>query len=245
MKYITVCLLTLVFTVTSCKKSVEDKKLENNAESTTSTSDDAEWQLLFDGNSLDGWRGYNSTTLPDGWLVEDGLLKSLGKGGDMGGDIIYGVEKFSEFELQLEWKIAEGGNSGVFYHVIEDEKYGAPYYTGPEYQLLDQIGFPHKLEPWQSIGGDYGMYIPDYEGVVKKAGEWNSSKIIFTKDKVTYWLNEKETLSFIPWSEDWNKRKSEGKWKDFPDYGKAAEGYIGLQDHGSFIWFKNIKIKKL
>lgn len=203
------------------------------------------WVLLFDGKTADGWRGYNQETLPDGWVVEDGTLKSLGKGGDIGGDIVYGKESFENFELSMEWKIAEGGNSGVFYHVLEGEQYDAPYYNAPEYQMIDQIGFPEKLEDWQSIGADYGMYTPDYEGAVKPAGEWNSTLIVFTPEKVTYWLNGKKTVEFEPWSDDWKKRKAEGKWKDFPDYGKAKSGFIGLQDHGSFIWFKNIKIRKL
>lgn len=213
--------------------SLTDAEQENN------------WQLLFDGESTEGWRGYNDEELPSNWVVEDGTLKSLGEGGDLGGDIVYADEEFGNFELYLEWKLAEGGNSGIFYHVVEGEKYPVAYHTGPEYQLIDQLGFPQQLEDWQSIGGDYGMYTPNYEGVVKRTGEWNSSKIIFTEDKVSYWLNGKETLSFVPWSEDWEKRKSAGKWKDFPDYGKARSGLIGLQDHGSFIWFKNIKIKKL
>lgn len=220
----------------------EDMNKDNTL---TAAEKEENWQLLFDGTSTDGWRGFNQDELPENWVVEDGTFKSLGTGGDIGGDIVYGAEEFGEFELYLEWRIAEGGNSGIFYHVVEDEKYPAPYHTGPEYQLIDQIGFPQKLEDWQSIGGDYGMYTPDYEGAVKPAGEWNSSRIIFTEEEVSYWLNGQKTLSFVPWSEDWEKRKAEGKWKDFPDYGTAKSGLIGLQDHGSFIWFKNIKIRKL
>ncbi|ETN96578.1 3-keto-disaccharide hydrolase [Zhouia amylolytica] len=203
------------------------------------------WTYLFDGTSTDGWRGYNAETLPEGWVIEDGSLKSLGKGGDIGGDIVYGKEEFGEFELYLEWKIAKGGNSGIFYHVLEGEEFKAPYFSAPEYQVIDQIGFPQKLELWQSIGADYGMYNPDFEGAVKNAGEWNTSRIVFTNDKVSYYLNGKKTVEFVPWSEDWKIRKEKGKWEKFPNYGKAKTGLIGLQDHGSFIWYKNIKIKKL
>ena len=204
-------------------------------------------QYLFDGKTAEGWRAYNGDNgLPEGWVVEGETLKSLGQGGDIGGDIVYGNEEFGEFELSLEWKISEGGNSGIFYHVVEDDKYDAPYYVAPEYQIIDQKGFPSKLEPWQSIGGDYGMYDPEYSDEdLKEVGEWNTSRIRFTEEKVTYWLNGKKTLEFVPWSEDWEKRKSEGKWKDFPDYGTARKGLIGLQDHGSYTWFRNIKIKKL
>lgn len=206
---------------------------------------DAGWQLLFDGKKADGWRGYNQGELPSGWIIEDEMFVALGKGGDIGGDVVYGTEEFGEFELQLDWKIAEGGNSGIFYHIVDEDKHDAPYYTAPEYQVIDQIGFPEKLEMWQSIGADYGMYTPDFEGAVKPAGEWNTTRIVFTEDKAEYYLNGKKTVSFDPWSADWEKRKTEGKWKDFPDYGVAKQGYIGLQDHGAKTWYKNIKIRKL
>ncbi len=203
------------------------------------------WMLLFDGENTEGWRSYNGDSFPEGWTVEDGALKALGKGGDIGGDIVFAPIEFMEFELEFEWKIGEGGNSGVFYHVVEDPEYTAPYYTGPEYQVIDQLGFPEPLEAWQSIGGDYGMYDPDYEGVVKPAGEWNTSKIIFSESGSSYWLNGKKTVEFIPYSEDWNTRRNSGKWDDFPDYAKFKSGLIALQDHGSEAWFKNIKIRNL
>jgi hypothetical protein len=85
----------------------------------------------------------------------------------------------------------------------------------------------------------------DSQKQLNPAGEWNSTRIIFTPEKVEYWLNEKKLVSFVPWSDDWYKRKNSGKWKDHPDYGKFKSGYIGLQDHSSPIWFRNIKIKKL
>ena len=112
--------------------------------------------------------------------------------------------------------------------------------------MIDDIGFPEKLEDWQKLGADYAMYPADTtKKIVKEAGEWNSSRIVFTPEKVEYWLNGEKVVSFVPWSDDWKKRKSEGKWKEYPKYGLAKKGLIGLQDHGSFIWFKNIKIKKL
>ncbi len=244
----------ILFTVTvftGCKNANENNQGETLAEEKSQNEgeeqqDQGEWQYLFDGTNAEGWRGYNRDGgLPEGWVIEDETLKSLGEGGDIGGDIVYGDEEFEEFELYLEWKISEGGNSGVFYHVLEGEEYDAPYFNAPEYQIIDQKNFPN-LEPWQSIGADYGMYDPEYDDEdLKEVGEWNTSRIKFTEDKVTYWLNGKKTAEFDPWSEDWERRKAEGKWKDFPDYGKARKGLIGLQDHGSFTWFRNIKIREL
>lgn len=248
--------LVFVFAVlfSACKNSKEnpisesDVVAQDNSEE-ISDNNQEDWQYLFNGQDAEGWRAYNGEGgegLPSGWVIEGETLKSLGEGGDIGGDIVYGKEEFREFELSLEWKISEGGNSGIFYHVVEDEKYDAPYYVAPEYQIIDQKGFPSKLEPWQSIGGDYGMYDPQYtDKDLREVGEWNTSRIIFTEEKVSYWLNGTKTLEFVPWSEDWEKRKAEGKWKDFPDYGTARTGLIGLQDHGSYIWFRNIKIRKL
>lgn len=250
MKTLYICLVAI--SIMACKHSNEKAETEASASDEITNSPDKQsedWQYLFDGSSTEGWRGYNTSdtdSLPEGWIIEGETLKTLGKGGDIGGDIVYGKKKFGEFELSLEWKISKGGNSGIFYHVVEDEKYDAPYYVAPEYQIIDQKGFPTALEPWQSIAGDYGMYPPEYtEEDLKEVGDWNTSRIKFTKEKVTYWLNGKKTLEFEPWSEDWKERKANGKWKDFPDYGSAQSGLIGLQDHGSFTWFKNIKIKEL
>ncbi|MHA7131709.1 3-keto-disaccharide hydrolase [Algoriphagus namhaensis] len=203
------------------------------------------WMLLFDGQSMDGWRAFNGEELPDSWVIEDGAMKALGTGGDIGGDIVFGPMEFEEFELEWTWKIEEGGNSGVMYHVVEDPKYKAPYETGPEYQVIDQLGFPDPLEPWQSIAADYAMYEPDFEGAVKPAGEWNVSRIVFTTEGASYWLNGKKTVEFVPYSEDWTQKRNSGKWDAFPDYAKAKTGLVALQDHGAVTWFKNIKIKKL
>ena len=127
----------------------------------TDEEKEAGWMLLFDGEDPFGWRAFNGTEFPEGWTVEDGALKALGKGGDIGGDIVFGPVDFEEFELEFTWKIAPGGNSGVFYHVVEGPQYKAPYETGPEYQVIDQLGFPEPLEDWQSIAADYAMYPAD------------------------------------------------------------------------------------
>lgn len=242
--YKSLILFAAILSFTACKNKVQEETMDTMAEEMPA---EAEWQILFDGQSAEGWRGFNQTGgLPEGWQVTDGTLMSLGKGGDIGGDIVYAADTFGQFELSLEWKLSPEGNSGIFYHVIEGPEIEAPYFVAPEYQIIDQKNFPQKLEAWQSIGADYAMYDPMIDTTdLKPIGEWNTSVIRFTYDKVTYSLNGKTTAEFVPWSEDWEKRKSEGKWKDFPSYGTAKTGFIGLQDHGSPIWFKDIKIKKL
>lgn len=216
-------------------------------DNTLSTAEKAAgWLLLFDGKSTTGWRGYNQTGFPQGWVIEDGTLKSLGTAADAsGGDLVYGAENFEEFELVLDWKISLGGNSGIFYHVVEGPKYRAPYETAPEYQLIDDVGFPQKLEDWQKTGADYAMYPAPATKKLNPVGSWNQSRIVYTKKKATYYLNGQKTVSFVPGSADWLAKRNSGKWESFPDYAKASSGLIGLQDHGSFIWFKNIKIRRL
>lgn len=215
--------------------------------------EDANWIHLFDGTSTEGWRAYNGDSLPQQWIIKDGTLtfdtkKRLESEKKGGNDIIYAKEEFDDFELYLEWKLPVGGNSGVFYHLKEG--YGSPPEISPEYQLLDDLGWEKinnaTLEEWQKTASDYAMYVPDKRmKITKKAGEWNTTRIIFTPELVEHWLNGKKVLSFVPWSDDWNVRKSKGKWKDYPNYGTSKTGYIGLQDHDSPLWFRNIKIKKL
>lgn len=212
----------------------------------TSEEKKAGWILLFDGTNTTGWRSFNKSGFPAGWVVDNGTLKGLGTAhGDTGGDIVYGNEVFEDFELSIDWKISKGGNSGIFYHVVEGPQYSAPYANAPEYQLIDDVGYPGKLEDWQKVGSDYAMYTAPADKITKPAGEWNNTRIIFTKQKVEYYLNGKLTVSFVPWSEEWTKRRNSGKWESYPDYGKATKGLIALQDHGSPTWFKNIKIRKL
>jgi len=204
----------------------------------------AGWGLLFDGKTTAGWRGYKQDSIPPGWTVEGGELVCGGQGGDIGGDIIT-IEQYDNFELNLEWKIAEGGNSGIFYHVVEDMKYQAPYETGPEYQLIDDIGFPDPLEEWQKTGADYAMFTAGDEKILHPVGEWNLSKIVFDNGHVEHRLNGVKIIEFEAWSEEWDQRREAGKWKDYPDYGTAPTGHIGLQDHGHKIRFRNIKLKHL
>lgn len=228
----------------------------------------SEWTVLFDGSSLEGWRAYNGEKLPPGWVVQDNALTfqqdQIGVGDeqyDGSKDLIYGAEEFDNFELYVEWKIPAGGNSGIFYHV--QEGYNGPPEVAPEYQLIDDEDYaklhdltsynskfgaaePEKLQDWQSTAADYAMYTPDpSKKILHPAGSWNSTRIVFTPERVEHWLNGQMVLSFVPWSDDWNQRRNSGKWENAPDYGKFKTGFIGLQDHGSDLAFRNIKIKRL
>lgn len=200
---------------------------------------------LFDGKSFTGWHRFNGDKEISSWTIEDSSLVCLGTAKDAhGGDIVTDND-YENFELSWDWKVTKGANSGVMYHVIEGAKYQAPYETGPEYQVIDDIGFPGKLEEWQKAGADYAMYLPNEKKKLSPVGGWNSSKIVFNKGHVEHWLNGEKILEFQAWSDDWNKKKKEGKWKDYPDYATAKKGKIALQDHGNKVYYKNIMITVL
>ncbi len=203
------------------------------------------WIKLFDGKDLQGWHGYNKTGTVKNWDIENGALVCLGAAKDASGGDITTDKKYANFELVWEWKVDKGSNSGVMYHVIENPKYHSPYETGPEYQIIDDIGFPEKLQEWQQAGADYAMHPANSQKKLRPVGEWNTSRIIFNKGHVEHWLNGKKIVDFTAWSDDWNKKRTEGKWKTYPDYGKASTGEIALQDHGNKAYFKNIMIREL
>ncbi len=228
-----------------CNSGPEQKNTETDDAAKVTDTTTAAADTLFDGKSLAGWHGFNKTGPVTNWTIEEGALVCLGAAkGDSGGDIVSDKE-YGNFELSWDWKISPGGNSGVMYHVVEDAKYHAPYETGPEYQLIDDAGWPEKLEEWQKTGADYAMNLVNDKKKLNPTGEWNSSKIVFNNGHVEHWLNGEKIVEFTAWDEKWNKEKKEGKWKDFPDYGVAKSGRIALQDHGHKAYFKNIVIRPL
>lgn len=199
---------------------------------------------LFDGANADHWRAFKSDSLPANWVVQNGNLVTLGHGGDLGGDIIT-KETYEDFDLSLEWAISEGGNSGIFFHVLEYD-HPTVYATGPEYQLIDDIGFPHELEEWQKTGANYAMHNADTaKKKLNPIGEFNSSRIRVDDGHVTHWLNDEKVLEYELWTDEWKELVQNSKWKDYPSYGLVRRGHIALQDHGSVVKFRNIKIKDL
>ncbi len=212
--------------------------------SLTATEKDAGWNLLFDGESLDGWRGFNLDKAPDCWRVEDGILKIINAGGAESAEGIITDRKFSSFALSVDFKLTAAANSGILYHVGEDAKYTYAYETGTEYQLIDQDGWPDPLEDWQITSANYAMHPPKTKPF-KPLGEWNHALLIVDGNNVTHVLNGEVTVEFEKYSDEWVELRNSGKWSDYPDYGKFDEGHICLQNHGTIVHFKNIKIKEL
>jgi hypothetical protein len=208
-----------------------------------STKTDPGYMSLFDGKTLNGWRTYQNKPA-DSWAVKDGVLYCEGSTTDKSdrrADLIT-VDTFENFDLQLDWKIAPQGNSGIMYMVTEE--YPTAYLSGPEYQIIDDVNFPEKLEDWQKTAANYAMHTAP-TAHPKPAGQWNHARIVVNNGHVEHWLNGEKVVEYDLWTDDWKKRKEAGKWKDAPGYGMSRTGHIALQDHGSEAWFKNIEVRRL
>jgi hypothetical protein len=234
-------------TATAVKQEDSIQAAEIVSDTAANTLTDAEktagWKLLFDGTNLDGWHIYKGKT-SSGWVVENGILHCLGSEKDKSDKRadLTSNDTFDNFELDLDWKLAPKGNSGIIY--LASEEYDAAYLSGPEYQLIDDVNFPEKLEGWQKTGANYAMAAP-LVAASNPIGEWNHAKIIVNKGHVEHWLNGQKTAEYDMGSAEWKKAKETGKWKDAKGYGGTKKGHIDLQDHGSEAWFKNVKIKQL
>lgn len=201
------------------------------------------WVLLFDGVSPTGWHGYNQTEFPACWMIEDGTLTTLSTGGGEDLDILTD-SIYKSFALSLEFKLDSCTNSGIIFQVNEDSIYKYPYETGPEFQVIDQDNWPDPLEAWQLSGANYAMY-PPLKLALKPLGEWNHALLIVDGTKVTQMLNGIVMVDYEKYSDSWKKRRDSGKWLDYPNYGKYDEGHIDLQNHGTKVWYRSIKLKKL
>ena len=239
----------------SVEEQEEESQTEEMVEPNTLTQEEIDegWQLLFEGQSTEHWRGYCRDSFPEeGWRIDNGTLQVVGSGAGEaggGGDIIT-KEKFSDFELKLEWKVERGGNSGVFYLAREKcgEDGGPIWKYAPEMQLLDNENHPDAQlgkDGNRQAGSLYDM-IPAKPQNAKPYGEWNSARILVYQGTVVHSQNGENVLEYHLWTDDWKKMVEESKFKDFPEFVDVAkEGHIGLQDHGNNVWFRNIKIKEL
>jgi hypothetical protein len=199
----------------------------------------SEWQVLFDGSSFDAWRGYRQEEMAPGWQIVDGAMVQAEA--QSGGDIVT-KEQFSNFELEFEWLVPERGNSGVIYRATEE--HGAPYETGPEYQLLDDIGWGDDQAPKNRAGSNYDIHAPS-ENVVKAAGEWNTGKILVNGPHVEHWLNGVKIVEYEFWTDQWKSDVAGSKWINYPDYGLRETGHISIQGDHSGVSIRNVRIRVL
>lgn len=195
------------------------------------------WRPLFDGQTTAGWRAFRGAAAPAGWQVVDGALTLVAPGGD-----IITEDQYASFELQLEWRVAAGGNSGIMYHVTEAA--GATYMTGPEMQVLDDARHADGASPLTSAGACFALY-PAAPGAVRPAGEWNAVRLIVDGPRVEHWLNGVQVTAYELWSADWDARVRHSKFAAWPGFGTARRGHIALQDHGDRVAYRNIRLRVL
>jgi hypothetical protein len=196
------------------------------------------WRVLFDGKSLDAWRGYKGAPIPDGWHVADGTLAKDKPVAD-----IVSKDEFGDFELEIDWKIGEAGNSGIFYRGTEE--YEHIYWSAPEYQLLDDVKAADNKTRLTCAGAAYALY-PSPAGHLKPVGGWNTARIVARGPHVEHWLNGVKLVEYELQSADWEAKVKASKFGAWPNYGRAKRGRLALQgDHEGSLAFRNIRIREL
>jgi hypothetical protein len=196
------------------------------------------WRSLFDGQNVGAWRGWISTDVPPGWHIVAG---TIAKEGDV--EDLITRDEFGNFELELEWKIGKGGNSGIFYRCTRE--YDHPFWSGPEYQLLDDAHHPDGRNRVTAAASAFALYAPP-AGMVKPFGQWNRTRIIVNGAHVEHWLNGHKVVEYELWSADWVSKVAASKFATYPNYGLAKKGHIGIQgDHSGMLALRNIRIREL
>jgi len=205
-----------------------------------------EWTELFNGKDLTGWRRYGEKSAGSAWIVEgDALVLDVDDSttATTGGDLITDGQ-YENFELELEWKISAGGNSGIFFGVQEIAGQRVAYLTGIEMQILDDDKHIDGKVPETSAGSCYALYAPA-EDVVRPVGEYNKVRLIVRDAKVEHWLNDHKIVAYTIGSDDWSSRVAASKFADWEHFARYRKGHIALQDHTDRVWFRNIRIREL
>lgn len=247
------CFLTLIIAAAilpACNSS--DKTSHNNLTDTATASNaiNADWIPLFNGKTFNGWHTYGMDSVGKAWKIEDSTihLHTLEKNGWQsvdGGDLVTD-EEYSNFDLRLEWKISEAGNSGIFFYVHEDTtKFKNPNQTGLEMQINDDENNKNGKTEKQRAGDLAGLLSSSSAKVVKPAGQWNQAEIRSNRGKLDFFINGQHVLSTALWDDDWEELLDDSQFKKMNAYGTYRKGRIALQDHGKDVWFRNIMIRKI
>lgn len=248
---LTLAILVLVISLlSSAQEKPRSGRQTASAHNTLTRAEKAAgWKLLFDGKTWNGWRGFRRDKVPDqGWVIEDGTIKHLaGKGeqSQQGGDLIT-VGKYDNFEFQLEWRVSRGANSGVKYLIDEDMVKSGYSGLGFEMQILDDDAHPDAKAGKNGNRTASALYdlIAPTNKKLNPVGEWNQIRLIIQGNHVEHWLNGAKVVEFELGSPQLKALIAESKYKNIPRFGEVRKGHILLQDHGSEVWFRNIKIRE-
>lgn len=240
-----------VILLTACSDDINDNSTLNEAQQLNTLSQaevDDGWNLLFDGETAEHWRNYNSDIFPQiGWSVREGSLVFEPEEGDgtEGGQNIITKEKFENFHLKLEWKIKKGSNSGIFYGVLEQEEIDI-YWSGIEYQIIDRDIFS-EINPQieKRLSGSLYDLVPAEPQNMRPVSEWNTSEIIIDNANIIHRQNGQTVVDIERWTPEWFEMIRNSKFENHNEFGNIRNGHIGIQDHGGTIMVRNIKIKEL
>ena len=197
------------------------------------------FELLFDGASLAAWRGFQMEDVPAGWSAKDGTLAFTP---GVGGGTLITRDSYTDFDLRLEWRVGEAGNSGIFFGIVESTE--SAFQSGPEMQVLDNAGHYDGGNPLTSAGSNYGLHAPP-EDVTRPVGEWNEVRIVRHGNQVVHWLNGVQIVEYEIASPEWEALVAGSKFIQWPDYGRHHDGHLGLQDHGDPVWYRNLRVRRL
>jgi hypothetical protein len=242
-------MLSLAGIIASCNSQTSNNSTAvtdtSNTTATSSTpSEDTGWISLFDGTTLNSWHTFGQTTVESAWNAESGTIHLNSAEKEGRGDIVTN-DSFQNFDLKLEWKISQAGNSGILFYVQDDKpKYEDTYKTGPEMQVLDDERHEDRKTPSHRAGSLYDM-IQATPGAVKPAGEWNAAEIVSNNGKLDFYLNGVHVVNTTIFDDSWKQMVAKSKFKEWPEFGTFKTGHIALQDHGNDVWYRNIMIKKL
>ncbi len=236
------CLLFVFYSCSSTKKVASYGTLNQ----LTAKEQQEGWVLLFDGKTTNGWHSYNRNSVSDNWKVIDGALvmDTTARAGGNSGDIVTN-DAYENYEFATQWRISEGGNSGIIFNVKEDPKYSNTYTTGPEMQVLDNIKAEDNKKENHLAGLLYDISGTAALSKPKPVGEWNDVRIIQNNGHLTFYFNGTKTLDIQEGSEEWKNLIANSKFKTWPDFATSPNGKIAFQDHGHEVAFRNIKIRRL
>jgi hypothetical protein len=244
----------ILLSFAACNNSADsDKKTNDSAQQAkmgpvnNALSDEEKnqgWQLLFDGQSTKGWHKYGGGPAGSGWKIADGAIY-VDTSDKVGGGDIATNDDYDNFDLKLEWKISVGGNSGIMFYVNEDTvKYKHAYESGPEMQVVDNVGHSDGKIPKHKAGDLYDLISCNNE-VAKPAGEWNKAEIKCVNGKLDLYLNDENVITTALWDDNWTKMVAGSKFKEWPGFGTFKKGKLDLQDHGGMVSYRNIRVKRL
>lgn len=240
----TVLLITLIAALTACGGAKKE-----NTETADVKSAESEWITLFNGETFDGWKTYGKEGIPEAWTIVDGaLVCNAGIGEENVGfssESLMTTTQYGNFEFELEYKIAKGGNSGIFYHVVEADSLGFDFMTGPEYQVLDDEFSRSESEAFKMVASNYAMQAPAPTKKPNPYMQWNKVKIVYNNGHVEHWFNGEKVLEFEEGSDEWKAIKAESKWANTDTYAAFKKGAFSLQNHGDEVHYRNIRVKAL